>query len=207
MFDVDGTVGNFHKAFTKIARRKLGKHHTYEQSISARRAEVGLGLTREDTIKIYKEVWSPRFANTLEPIDGAVEVIKGLHESGEHEVFFVTTPAEQSETWVWDRNKWLRRVFGSNLGSRYAYTSYKFIVDGDILVEDTPSVLEEWISDARARGRPSHGLLYSWPYNADSNLPRFDKWSDFLGVVQKIIDPGVPSPCQSLGQNTDKPRY
>ena len=185
LFDVDGTVADFHRGLVRVANEKIGRRFTYEQSLAYRRAEVGLDLTEEENEIVYREVHGPGFADSLDPIEGAVETIKRLYDSGSHSILFVTSPAEDSITWMQDRDRWLQRVFGEDLGSRVIYTDHKYAVDGDVIVEDTPSYGENWLKDS-ARRPDARAFIYAWPYNKTTPLPRFHHWNEFIPMLERL---------------------
>lgn len=131
--DVDGVVADFVGGVNRAAR--------------------GLGSTRSDWTEwdiwanfephlkpmIEAAICSPGFAWYLDPFDGAIQAARVI--ASRHELVFVTSPYDRSPTWVYDRNRWLRKYF-ADLPA--IFTHHKELVAGDVLIEDNADNAEKW---------------------------------------------------------------
>lgn len=187
LIDIDDTVGNFHNQFVLVSNKLLGKNFTYEESLKQRMVEKALNLSPEETRIVYDVVHGPGFAETLVPIDHAVETVLELNRV--HDVFFVTSPPpiQKAPTWMVDRNKWLINIFGEELGSKVEYTDRKYLIRGDFLIEDTISYAEAWQIESRLTIPHATSILINRPYNESSNLLRFNNWKELPGLIEDVL--------------------
>jgi 5'(3')-deoxyribonucleotidase len=182
LIDVDGVVADFTSRFVEIAEdilgRPLDKTRVYDQFI----VEKSLGLTPVESKLVYKRVAAPDFAWSLYPLPQAVEAIKEIALS--NVVIFVTKPFRSSKTWQWEREKWLRQYFG-DVGANVIHTKLKYLVHGDVLIEDSgKNAADWWHYQRRIVGNPTAKvLLRDYPYNSEFNFTRFNDWS----VVKALI--------------------
>jgi len=125
---------------------------------------------------------APGFCVELNAFPGAVAQVKNLARA--HDVYFVTTPWASSQTWVFERNQWLRKHFGSTLGGRVVQTKHKELLRGDILVDDKPETVERWQLE-NPRGV---GLIWDRPSNRAVASPclRASSWSSVLDTAARL---------------------
>lgn len=136
LFDIDSVVANlvqmFISAIEAAGIRQLPKDWRPLQFDVAK----DLGLSKDEEARMYDMLKLPGVASMVPPYPGAVEGVKKVARIAD--AFFVTSPMPGSQTWTYDRSKWLIEKFGEALGSRWIYTEYKYAVYGDILVDDKP---------------------------------------------------------------------
>lgn len=101
-----------------------------------------LGFTKDEERRMYEKLQLPGIAKMVHPYPKAVEGVKKLARIAD--VFFVTTPMKGSPTWTYDRTGWLTEKFGEELGSKWVYTEYKYVVFGDMLVDDRPENCQDF---------------------------------------------------------------
>jgi 5'(3')-deoxyribonucleotidase len=111
------------------------------------------------------------FARTLPVIEGAQDAVERLRLHGS--VYIVTTPWESNPTWESERRAWLLRNFDVR-PNHIVSTAAKYLVRGDLFVDDKPEHVAEW----SAEHRNGHARLFNQPHNvsAPMNLMRVARW-------------------------------
>lgn len=171
LIDVDGVIANFIDFYVKIASDTLNKELFIINQFSWDCGDA-IGLSEHEKTKVHKALFSKGAALKIDPYEGAIDSVKEL--SIYNDIYFVTTPLDESETWAGDRIKWLASYFGQELGSKYILTRDKFTVYGDILIDDKPDNVIKW-KEAWPKSLP---ILWSHEYNSlTPGIIRTNKWS------------------------------
>lgn len=132
---------------------------------------ASLGLTPDQSARIYRLLESPGVAFDFEPNPGAVEFMRRLQRWAS--VYVVTSPLGGPH-WAHDRERWLYEHFG--LKSKYvASVKDKFIVAGDAIVDDKLSHLVEWKKE-------HSGLAVLWRIPPNRN----DEWWPEAATYDKL---------------------
>lgn len=76
----------------------------------------------------------PRFFETLEPMDGAIDAVKQLFSL--YDVYFLSTPMWAVPESFMGKRIWLEKHFGDDAKKKLVLTHRKDLVIGDILVDD-----------------------------------------------------------------------
>ena len=70
------------------------------------------------------------------PIDGAIEAVKKLHESGKYELFIATSAPWGNPMSLSDKRFWIEDYFGEIFHKRVFTTHRKDLLMGDYLIDD-----------------------------------------------------------------------
>lgn len=129
----------------------------------------------------FYDAWKkPGTCLSIPVIPGSHEGVKGLQARGD--LFVVTSPMNEVPTWTHERDTWLERHFGIP-HKHIVHTSAKFLVTGDVLIEDKPSNLQAWLEHHPT----GFGILWTHPYNEKINLgPRVHRartWEDVYAIL------------------------
>jgi 5'(3')-deoxyribonucleotidase len=154
LVDVDGVLADFVAKYLQLVHEVTGKQFTHEQVTEF---DIGkaLGLTPEQSGAVARGVLTG-FASMLEPLPGAVEGLRRLREISE--VYIVTSPWNKCETWMSERERWLRVHFDFP-HSHVLHGSAKHLVRGDILIDDKT---ETWESPWNKRDPWAGVLTNDW---------------------------------------------
>jgi len=180
LFDVDSVIGNLVQVF--ISAIEAADIRKLPQDWKPRQFDVAtdLGLTKSEEKRMYEMLQRPGVAEIVHPYPGAVEGVKKV--AGIADVFFVTSPMPGSQTWTYDRSRWLIQKFGEVLGSKWVYTEYKYVVYGDILVDDKP----EHCTDFKKAWPGSIALRWLPPgMPVDKRLINVDSWDMVYMYVEQ----------------------
>ena len=188
LLDVDGVIADFVTAYMDIVFEVTARRYDPEQQIEYD-IVTACELTDKEHARVRKYTHCTEFCrDDILPYEGAVEGVKRIAEVAD--VYFVTAPFVDHETWVHDRSLWLKRHFGAKLGRKVIFTEHKHLVRGDVFVDDKPSNVLAWHS-AWPDGTP---VLWNQPYNARESVGailRQSSWVEALNVVQRYIDAAV----------------
>jgi len=121
------------------------------------------------------------FMRALKPLPGAIDGVAQLHSDG-HDIVFVSN-GTNCPTSMHEKRDWLKFYFHRQW--KYVplvLTYHKYLVRGDVLLEDTPRNLEKLEHGTK-------GLLYHHKYNAqETRFERIYDWSHFLQWVDENKD-------------------
>lgn len=177
LIDVDGVIANFIDYYIKIASDILRKDLFIINKYSWDTGDA-LGLADHEKKEVDKGLYSYG-ALGIVPYEGAVEAIIDL--ANLHDIYFVTTPLDESETWASDRIRWLIKYFGPKLGGKYILTHDKFTVCGDILIDDKTDNVVKW-KEAWPKSLP---ILWAHDYNSMvTDIIRVNNW----GRIKDLAD-------------------
>ena len=142
-----------------------------------------LPLTKAEREYAWMKMSEPGVACDLEPLPGAIEGVKKIAKIAD--VYFVTAQVERSRTWVYDRENWLIKHFGQELGSKVVNTHYKYLVKGDMLIDDKEYNMKAW-----KKAFPGGiGVLWDHPHNQNYNTVGV-RMSDWYEPYKAIMERG-----------------
>ena len=73
------------------------------------------------------------------PMEGAIEAVKKLHESGKYELFIATSAPWGNPMSLSDKRFWIEDYFGELFHKRVFTTHRKDLLMGDYLIDDRPN--------------------------------------------------------------------
>lgn len=174
LLDMDGVVCDF---LTPLLAQY--NHLTGEQvKVSDIKGHKTVKYVKQRGV-ILKVVDTPGFIRNLLPIDGALEGIRTLHAAG-HDIVFVSN-ATNCPTSGHEKRLWLKYYLGDLWEKpQLVLTYHKYLVKGDLLLDDNPENLERLETGTRP-------LLFDQPYNAtETRFERVYGWSKFVGLVNGL---------------------
>lgn len=134
-------------------------------------------LSEEERQAVFERIEVPGFCSSIDPKEGAIEAIKEIQTFAD--VYPVTSPFH-SLPWVVERTKWLGDFFGWKK-SDVVFTSAKFLVGGDALIDDRPENVIKW-----SEHHPD-GLPILWHLPNTRNMPYDDiRATTWTEVIEKI---------------------
>lgn len=172
LLDVDGVVASWTDAVAEVVTRHGGQ-------LDLTKWFRNNDLAPDIRGKVLREINAPDFCFNFDPMLGAVEAVKELRAAG-CEVHFVTALWD-SPTWVYDRNRWLRKHGLIKTTSGVTYTKDKHVVKGDLFVDDKISNVDEW----RTAWPLSTGIVWAQPWNEGytGSAQRFKDWKRLISLA------------------------
>jgi len=134
-------------------------------------------------IEVMKIMENKKACMRLPIYKGAQSLFAKLNEIGD--VVFVTKPYIKYKDWYTERNFWIKKNFGVD-PDRIIYTSKKYLIDADILIDDSISVLQEWLTFTNKLA-----IKVNRSYNMDLKEDRIicaSSFEDVLENVQNIVN-------------------
>jgi len=108
------------------------------------------------------------------PIDGAIEAVKKLHESGKYELFIATSAPWGNPMSAMDKRFWIEDHFGNLFHKKMFVTHRKDLLLGDYLIDDRTK---------NGAGEFSGELLQfgvNWENNQTNPYPTWQSILDYL---------------------------
>jgi 5'(3')-deoxyribonucleotidase len=183
LLDVDGVIADFVQAYMDIVFEVTGRRYDPEKQ-TVYDIVTACELTPAEHARVQKYTHCTEFCrDDILPYEGAVETVRRIAEIAD--VYFVTAPFVDHETWVHDRSLWLKRYFGNELGGKAIFTEQKHLVRGDVFVDDKVSNALTWSAECP----DGSAIVWDRPYNRAHALPedirRFSTWDEVGRAVHK----------------------
>jgi 5'(3')-deoxyribonucleotidase len=186
VLDSDDVLSRCNHQMAKSAAHILGRHWP-EEEISTWDFFTSVGHENYPGLKKFleAEMRTKGWCASMEPFDGALEGVKRLQEIAE--VHVCTSPFG-GEFWEYERRQWLYEKF--HIKGKHVMQGFsKFLVRGDIFVDDKPKNIEEWNAYGAENKILGVGLLWDRPHNRDAvDLRRVCGWDALIEFV-KTFDP------------------
>lgn len=181
LLDVDGVVADFVDPVLDLIN-EVGGYDYSPSDITQWDIRAALELDNYEWAEVVNLIQTDGFADRLKLYHGAKDGIAMLKADG-HEIDFVTSDWRGSKSWVYDRNHWLVKHFGS-VGKNVTHTSRKHKVSGDILVEDKWQNALAW-SEANPEGR---AVIWDRPWNREFHegphgIVRVSSWGEIRALL------------------------
>lgn len=120
---------------------------------------------------IYQIMFNPDIYVELPVIKDCKEVLKNLIESDLFNIYIVTAAHPAA---CYNKYKWIKNNLPFFNYDKVIFTSKKYQVKGDILLDDAPHNLE----DMKEKG-VAKPVCLNKPYNKHVNCDRVNNWADF----------------------------
>ena len=145
---------------------------------------VDFGLHVENTIanntflrESYKGRYDhiPGIFRNPPPIEGAIEAVKKLAESGKYELYIATAAPWGNPSSAMDKRFWIEEHFGDLFRKKMVITHLKNMLRGDYLIDDRT---------ANGAGEFEGELLqFGWSYETET----FSKYPNWDSILQKLL--------------------
>jgi 5'(3')-deoxyribonucleotidase len=180
LLDVDDVVCRCIQGMAKETGELLGRDILEEEvkTWDFHKTFGGEELEKHIEAKMSEKGW----CFSLEPFPGAVEGVKWLMEIAE--VFFVTAPFH-GEHWPHERRVWLYKNFGVDR-DRVIQAHAKFLVRGELFIDDKIKNLEEWWKYGDGSTRVEIPAVWDRPHNREmGKFVRFHNWDEVYDYVKR----------------------
>lgn len=160
LFDCDGTLSNFSDAAIHIAKKadvdSPSEFHDYviTKCLSSRATDAVLSAMTHSV-----------FWRSLDPIKGAVDVVRSIREQG-HEVVVVTKTYEKCQFWKTARLDWLAHYFDIEEDDVIFMGEDRHEIKADVFVDDLPVNVNAY----KKNNGDAHVFLYNQAYNRNTEI-------------------------------------
>jgi len=117
----------------------------------------------------------PHIFRDLEPIEGSIEAIQKLYDSGKYDMFIATTSPWNNETGASDKVEWLKKYFGDIFKKKIFITHRKDLLIGDILIDDR----------LKNGAEQFKGELLRFGYDYENK--KMNEYPDWDSVLKKLL--------------------
>lgn len=123
----------------------------------------------------------PEFYRDLDPMPGAIDGVKKLIDAG-HDVVIATAIPPSAGIAFHGKLEWIRRNMPFFNTKNFIAIQRKSLLDGDILVDDGPHNIKEWIEKGAGEA-----WVFDSPWNKDVIANhRVSDWSSLLSGVESM---------------------
>ena len=117
----------------------------------------------------------PGIFRTAPPIEGAIEAINKLAESGKYELYIATAAPWGNPSAAMDKRFWIEEHFGDLFYKKMAVTHLKNMLIGDYLIDDRT---------ANGAGEFKGELLrFGWAYETET----WNKYPTWESIIKKLL--------------------
>lgn len=174
LIDMDDTIENLGEAWVHLLNKKYGTEVNW---LDIRKWDMQLSFPTLTEKQIYEVLNEESLWDTVTVKEGAAARIQELMEQG-HEVFIVTS--SWYTTIVPKVERCLFKYLPFLSWHQVIVTSHKYLIKGDILVDDNP---ENFVNG------DYFGILFNAPHNTDfdessRDLVRADNWDSVYIIIQ-----------------------
>ena len=150
------------------------KEHKQELSLAhIESGEVWHNVPEMHQESILQHAYQEGFFRNLEPIKDAIQVMEALYNK--HEVY-IATAATQFPNSLKEKSDWLDQYMPFITWEHRIMCGHKFILKGDLLIDDRTYNLEKFDGDT---------LLFNSPHNInDTGYTRVSNW---LEIAERLL--------------------
>ena len=135
--------------------------------------QVWQNVPEEHQESIHRHVHEPGFFRSLEPITDSIEIVEAL--SKKHEVY-IASAAMQFPNSLLEKSEWLDEFMPFIDWQHRILCGHKFILRGDLLIDDRAYNLEKFKGDT---------LLFTSPHNIHVN--GYDRVHSWQEVADRLL--------------------
>lgn len=134
--------------------------------------EVHENVPPDHQDSVLQHAWTPGFFLELEPIPDSIEVMKEL--CMKYEVY-IATAATQFPNSLQEKSEWLAKYFPFIDWQHQIMCGHKFILKGDLLIDDRALNLKHFDGDT---------ILFSNPHNVhETEYTRVSNWKEIGSLL------------------------
>ena len=117
----------------------------------------------------------PGIFRNPKPVEGAIEAINKLAESGKYELYIATAAPWGNPMAAMDKRFWIEEYFGDLFYKKMAVTHLKNMLIGDYLIDDRTA--------NGAGGFNGKLLRFGWSYETET----FNEYPNWDSILQKLL--------------------
>ena len=176
LFDLDDTLTDFLVELVDRYNKRYGTKHIVNDCYKWELNEIF-------EHNILELIDDEDFFESVKPKEGAVELMKMLHDHRMDFDVYVITSCLKPENYI-KKIKWFEKHMPFFPTSRVIPLTDKHIVRGDILIDDRPKNLEEW----QKENRNGIGILVNSPHNRFcSKFLRIEKMKEIETLLDELV--------------------
>jgi len=186
--DMDGVLADFNSRFESYLSKAgvLAKRVVTSWRLTERVADNAHIMNK--SAYVNKILSTPGFWSGIEPIAGGVDVLTKWTKNKKLDVYIATSPWISSPTCIEEKINWIRAYAPKFPVSKIIMISNKSLLNGDIIIDDKPSHIEEW--------RGAHAICFAQPWNEfvkasagiEKTVWRAGTWKGVAEIVDYLVN-------------------
>jgi len=183
LIDMDNTINDFTFQFNEYLKRYYNTeldYSVFENTYHIEKA-IKLNISNKKKEKILEEIFAmDDFWLTIPLIDNQVyKVVKELYS--DYDVYIATSPWRYNDKYKSSKIEWIKGNMPFIDTSRIIFSSDKWELEGDIIIDDKSEVIENCKKNGFITIMPLH--MYNKNTKADYS---FKKWNEVLTILKEI---------------------
>lgn len=126
-------------------------------------------------IKVQSIMHGEGFFETIPPIKGGIEAVNEMRQ--EHDVYIVTSAGISYRYAASEKYRWVLHHFDEDMMRKLIITPAKYVVGGDILIDDKPRIYKEGSANWEH-------VLYDATYNQEVEHKRRLTWDNWREIIK-----------------------
>lgn len=168
--DMDDVLADTYGKHIELYNREFAQNLTLAK---VNGGEVWQNVPETHQESIHRHVHQKGFFRELEPIPDSIEVVQALSEK--HEVY-IASAAMQFPNSLIEKSEWLDEHMPFIDWQHRILCGHKFILRGDLLIDDRIYNLEKFVGDT---------MLFSSPHN--EHVIGFDRVNDWKAIADRLL--------------------
>lgn len=184
LIDMDAILADILKTWLPLINKDYNENLAVDNITNWNIANCTKTATHDQVMEYLN---NPKFFEDLDPIPGAIENLKKLHEEG-FDIWIVTAPPYSCDTAFTGKLHWMAKHAPFIPQDRVIFARHKGMIHGDILFDDGPHNLAEF---------PRTAVAMDYPFNKDYEGPRVKNWDEFYQFAQEYRAKKEEAQCRA----------
>lgn len=168
--DMDDVLANTYKKHIELYNKEF---NTHLKIADLTEGEVWENVPEERKQSILDHCFQPDFFSTLEPMKDSIQVVEALVDKYD---VYVASAAMEFPLSLKEKSDWLDKYFPFISWKHRIMCGNKFILNGDLLIDDRAYNLESFKGDT---------MLFSSPHNTfEKRFARMNSWQE---IADKLL--------------------
>jgi 5'(3')-deoxyribonucleotidase len=180
--DMDGVLNNWNDLFIKTIE-DLGYKFDYKNYNTFSIESYILGLDNKEQKKLLSIIMEDiRWWDLLEPLPNSQTILKLLYTNSQIDLYIATSPWAEDYKYKEEKKKWLKKYFNFIPQNKIIFSSKKWELEGNVIIEDKPATLEKCLDKMIT-------VCHTLPYNINTEVNfRFKNWLEIPKIFKKIVN-------------------
>lgn len=176
LIDMDGVLANLLSSWLKFIEKDFDEKLTINDITS-----FDITSCSKHGMDVYRFLMEPGCFFDLEPIHGAIEGMKQLHNEG-YSLYIATVSPPTSSFVYEEKHLWIEKHLPFFSLKNLIFCRDKGMLRGEVLFDDGPHNIEAF---------KGMGVVLDYPYNRNVEAERVTRWDEFISLLHKKFPPGT----------------
>lgn len=185
LLDIDGPIADWKLGFIQRLNKMKGTNYSMKDTGHAWDIKDDLKLDAQTSKEVYHQMDGFGVSRTLPEVEGSVSAVMALAQL--YNLYFLTSENRSSVDWVYGRRNWLISKFGLDIADNVVSTHHKYLVYGDVFVDDKLDHLVAWRQFWISRGFTHHcAIRYTCgrrPTDTPNGILEASSWKELFPML------------------------